>query len=384
MFAFFDDVKQMIGFTDAEAAALRDLLPIAEPHLERLTEEFCSQVASHPGAAAALRDPSRIAALREPLGKWLLSGLRGPYDEVFLRTRWRIGQRHVGLGIPQHFMLTSLNLIRIGYHRLIELALRDDFEQRCRLHAAMDKLLDLELAIILQSYLEDSKERMARRERLASIGRLAGNVAHELRNPLGVIESSAYLMRKQRVLDDHGTKHLDRISDHVARCSAIVHNLLELARNREPQREKIRLASLLDSTVHTLNLPDSITVERDIPDGLEIIADGALLSHAISNLIVNAVAAYDGNGGRVRLAARADQDGRAVIEVSDDGPGFDDDILANAFEPLVTKRGGGIGLGLALVRSIVQLHGGRVEAANDDGGGARIRLLIPLSFEEAR
>jgi len=382
MLEFFNDVKSYVGFTAEDAAALRELAVAAEPHLEGIAERFYDRILEHPRAAAALTEPSQVSRLRESLIEWLRSGLEGPHDGAFLEQRWQIGRKHVAIELPQRYMVTAMNVVRTEYHRIVEISFADEREQRWRLHAAMDKLLDIELSIILEAYLHDSKERMGRRERLASIGQLAGNVAHELRNPLGVIESSVYLMRKQPELAPHSMKHIERIGAQVANCSAIIHNLLELARSRSPRREDIPVADLVDRSLRSVGIPPSIAIDRSIEADLVLRADPSLVGHALTNVVRNAIEAYGGGPGKIRVDARRDGADAVTIAISDWGPGFDPTVLARVFEPLVTTRNSGVGLGLALVKNIAELHGGTVEADNLPEGGAKVSIRFPVRSEE--
>jgi signal transduction histidine kinase len=384
MFTLFEDVKSYVGFSDNDARLLRELSEIAAPHFERMTDHFYECVEANPRAHAIITGPEQADKLKRTLQHWLRAGLEGPHDESFIEQRWHIGRRHLQLELPQRYMVAAINVVRVDYHTLIEQQYGDAIVHRVATHAAIDKLLDLELAIIVESYLEDSNERCRRRERLASIGQLAGNVAHELRNPLGIIESSVYLLRKQADATEYSRKHLDRIAKQVDTCGAIIHNLLELARNRTPRREPIAVDDLFESVLRAISVPSHIAVERNIEPGLTARADPALLGHALSNLIHNAVEAYDGGTGTIHLTASRGDDGGIVIEVRDDGPGFDPTVLSRVFEPLVTTRRDGVGLGLALVKNIAELHGGEARADNPDSGGARVSLRLPLDAEEAK
>ena len=166
--------------------------------------------------------------------------LLGPHDEAYYELRARIGRMHVRIALPQAYMFTAMNRIRV---RLLDVraragspTIRTTVE---RIATALNQIMDLELAIMLETYREDLETKNRNAERLATIGQFAASIGHELRNPLGVIESSLYLLRQhlgeQAAARPHVAKHLDRIGGEVERANKTIHDLLDLARNRPPQ-----------------------------------------------------------------------------------------------------------------------------------------------------
>jgi signal transduction histidine kinase len=241
---------------------------------------------------------------------------------------------------------------------------------------AVDRLLDLELAIMLQTYRIDSDDQLRRGERLATIGRVAATIGHDLRNPLGVIESSAYILRRM-LQHERGQRHLDKINSQVRNCNRIVTALLELARSRPPQFASIDVRVLLDASLAMVKIPEGVMVRIEVDDGMHLEGDSNLLEQAVINLVVNSVIALRGRPGTIVARATRHDDRFAALMVVDDGPGFDPELLPRVFEPLVTSRASGVGLGLALVKSVADRHLGHAFAENAPGGGAIVRLLLP-------
>jgi signal transduction histidine kinase len=377
MTTYFEDIKSYVGFGAEDAALLRALLPAAEPHFGRISEHFYECIQRHPKAHAALSGPAQVERLKGTLVEWMRSGLAGPQDEAFFERRARIGRVHVRIDLPQQYMFTAMNVMRLDFREVVDQVYADDAETKRAANAAVDKLFDLELAIMLETYREDSDDRLRRRERLATIGQLAANIAHDLRNPLGVIESSLYLLDKHGGPDPRVERHLKRIGSQVKLCGSIVSNLLDLARNRPPRWQRLDVGAVLDHALEVTPLPDSVRLERRLAPGFELEADAGLLAQALANLIGNATAALEGRSGTVVVTTRAEGP-EGVIEISDDGPGFDPEVLSRVFEPLVTTRHTGIGLGLALVKNIVDRHGGTVRAGNRPEGGALVTVSLPL------
>jgi signal transduction histidine kinase len=370
-----DDIHAYVGFGPLDADRLRELRELAAPEFPAIAARFYDSVLSHPQAHAAITGGAeQVARLQQTLVEWMDSGLSGPHDAEYLRRRLRIGRVHVAIGLPQRYMFTAMNRIRVDLHRIVDERLERTHAAR-ETHDALDKLLDTELALMLHSYQQDSEERLLRRERLAAMGQFAGSIGHDLRNPLGVIASSAFLLRKHTG-DEHARRHLDRIDGQVATANAIVTSLLEMVHDRPLRREPIDFPALFAEVGDALRPRVPAHVELVLDPGAEPVVyagDPSLLRQVLLNLLDNALE----SGPRGRVEARVERDGAFVIlSVQDDGPGFPPEVLARAFQPLVTTRPSGTGLGLALVQRVAERHGGEVVATNLPSGGARVELRL--------
>lgn len=381
MTTLLDSIKSYIGFGEQDAETLRAFLPVAEPYLQGFAERFYARIQEHADAHQVLEGDEQIERLKHTLEEWMRTGLAGPHDHAYYVRRSRIGRRHVLIGLPPRFMFTAMNLIRRDFHHLADRHFAHDPAARLRLDDALDRLFDMELAIMLQTYQEDSDARLRRHERLATIGQIAGSIGHDLRNPLGVMQSSLYILRKRAGEDGRVQRHIDKIDSQIRACDDIIKNLLELARNTPPRREPIDFVKLFGEAVEAAAMPAHVAVQTEIAPGVECGADPVLLRQALVNLLTNAAQAYADRPGRVYLSVTATDTG-TLIAVADDGPGFDPDTLARVFEPLVTTRSSGIGLGLALVKGVTERHGGAVEASNRPDGGAMVRLHLPRPTDE--
>lgn len=383
MSTYLDSLKEYVGFTDRDTHLLQALLGLAVPYFEGFSEHFYERITAHPEAHQVLQGPEQVERLKRTLVDWMHSGLAGPHDELFYQRRSRIGRVHVQIGLPQQFMFTAMNVMRLDFHHMIADVLGHDSRIERETHDSLDKLFDLELAIMLRTYQDDSEDRMRRSERLATIGHIAASIGHDLRNPLSVIQSSMYILARRLSGDEQAGRHIQRILAQVELCNGIISNLLQLARNRPPRREPIDFHSLIDKSLSALTIPQGIRVQRVIEDELSLQADAGLLSQALINLIDNALEAYGSDPGTICIEVHHDAtDGHVVIEVADEGPGFSQEAIAQVFEPLVTTRETGTGLGLALVKGITERHGGTVEAFNRPKGGAVVRLRLPSSVTE--
>lgn len=381
--SFFEDIKAYVGFGAADTDLLRALGAKVEAELPKISEVFYERMVAHPGAVGVFEDLAQVHRLKATLVDWLRTGLAGPHDEAFYEGRLRIGRRHVQISLPQQYMFTAMDVVRLELRRLLEVAEAERPEQRRRLSDAVDRWLDLELAIMLQSYREHSDALLSRKERLAGIGQVAGTIGHELRNPLGVIESSLYLVRRRLGADERVDRHLDKIAEQVQSANDIITDLLEMVREQAPRWERTRLEPLVQKCLGEVRAPATIATRVEVPAELEVDVDPKLLRRAIVNLVHNAYQAMRERSGEVVVGARQTES-ETVIEVTDEGPGFETDMLKLAFEPLVTTRAQGVGLGLALVQRVAERHGGHASAENRASGGALVRIALPRRAHSER
>jgi len=372
----FDELKRYVGFDARAEAALRVLAEDLKPAFPRVVAIFYERIEEHPGAMAVFQDDAQIARLKGTLKVWLAELLSGPWDRGYFERRLRIGRRHVEVKLPQRYMFTAMGVIRQELNRLI--AQRDVPDEQGALELqATNALLDLELAIMLHSYQEDYARQLQRQERLATFGQLTSTIGHELRNPLGVVESSAYLLR-QRLLDDPASiRHLDRIHGQVSRANHIITSLLDIVRDRAPTLVPARPAELIERAVRLVQQERTLDIQvehgTDVP---QLRVDPDLIVQVLLNLLQNAADAA-GETGHVRITTEVVADAVRIV-VSDDGPGIDPEIRHRLFEPLVSTKSEGVGLGLALCQKLAGVHGGQLELTRGTLPGAAFALVLPV------
>lgn len=240
--------------------------------------------------------------------------------------------------------------------------------------------------------LREVQSELVKKERLATLGRLAASVSHELRNPLGAISMSLALVDAKIGGRELGVERaIERMKRGVARCDRIIDEMLDFARERDllfvPTDLDTWLRELLDEQV----LPDGITLHYRLnTDRSRINLDPDLFRRAVINLYTNACDAMlgeneDGQSGRAHelvVETRCVNES-AEISIIDDGPGMAADVLANAFEPLFSTKNFGVGLGLPIVRKIVEQHSGTIGITSEPGAGTRVTLTIPLQQADA-
>lgn len=179
---FLEELKAYVGFTEAHARALAELGPIMEPAFPGIVNTFYDAIMRNPRAMEVFTGgAAQIERQKGFLRLWLKGLFSGVYDREYLALRARIGRTHVRIRLDQRYMFTGMNLVRDGLHRALGTLLGVD--QSFFAHTAIDKICDIELAIMLQTYSEDYAARLRDQERLAALGQLAGFIGHELRNP---------------------------------------------------------------------------------------------------------------------------------------------------------------------------------------------------------
>jgi signal transduction histidine kinase len=216
------------------------------------------------------------------------------------------------------------------------------------------------------------------RERLAVVGEIAAEVAHELRNVLQVISASAYVARQETSKGDASgaLPHIAKIERNARIAHAIVDDLMALARGEELSTEPVLLAEVLLAARADLEQGCAHWEDRVEPTDLRVRAHAGLLVRLVHVLYDNAILASAPRAPRIATHASS-AEGCVVLEVGDDGPGVPAELAPTMFDPLVTARPGGTGLGLALARRIATAHGGTIALLGAPGPGATFRIELP-------
>ena len=373
----FEELKRYVRFGEDDERALRALHGAAAPHLGEIADVFYARILGHEEARKALvGGESRVGQLKVTLHRWLDTLLGGPWDEAYWAARTQIGRVHVRIGLPQHYMFGAMNVLRVELASIAYRAFHRDPEELQVVRNALGKILDLELAVMLNTYRDDLLAQQARVERLSTFGQLVGSIGHDLRNPLGVIETSLYILRGRMGEDARSAKHLDRIAEQLGVANGIISNLLDMIRSRPLAKEPVRIGEVVKGAADSVKRPRGVGLALDGVDALPTVdGDPVQLRQVLMNLLENAVHAASPSG-EVTVRGRH-ADGAVELDVEDTGPGVDPATRLRLFEPLITTKERGIGLGLALVKKIAERHGGAVSYSDRPGGGARFTVRLP-------
>jgi PAS domain S-box-containing protein len=247
---------------------------------------------------------------------------------------------------------------------------------------------DLREHLKMQRKLEETQIQLLQAEKIASLGRLAAGVAHEINNPLAGILIYADILMKQAQENPKWRQDLAEIINQTLRCKEIVARLLEFSRQSLGQRILFGLNDIIRKCLKLLGhqaLFHDIEIVLDLDAGLPLIlGDPSQVQQVFTNLMLNAADAMHGKG-RFHVSTRPDQSSKQVIlTVSDTGPGIAPDIIDKIFEPFFTTKppGKGTGLGLSVVYSVIQRHGGSIEVVSPPEGGATFTIKLPLESPE--
>ncbi|MEZ4454244.1 MAG: protoglobin domain-containing protein [Nannocystaceae bacterium] len=372
---------QYIEFSAADAALLKAIGPVVDPIFPRIVDRFYEAIDRTPEAKAVFAGgAAQMERQKKMLRGWLDGLFGGVYDDAYYERRARIGRTHVRINLDQRFMFAAMNIVRRELHG----ALRESSWPAAKIPAAItaiDKICDIELAVMLETYREDHTRRTQHNERLATIGQVAASIGHELRNPLAVMQTSVQLLGSRVSDDARAARHLGKLNNQIRLCNAIISDLLELARDRAPDRKVIDLVDVVREAVASVPRAATIAVEVTTPSAITAVhADPVQIRQVVVNLVLNAVQAI-GAEGKIILSLE-ERDLHVALTVDDSGPGLSPDVERHLFQPLFTTRSSGTGLGLALCRRIVEKHGGVIRAQNRDEGGARFIVELPRPIGE--
>jgi signal transduction histidine kinase len=231
--------------------------------------------------------------------------------------------------------------------------------------------------------LRDAQEQLVRSEKLAAIGQLAGGVGHELRNPLGAIKNAVYYIKGKVAKSELAQKEprviefLDIVDDEINSSNKIISDLLSFSRVGKPAVSPARIETVINDAVSHISIPESIKLTRAVAASLpEIQIDTDQIRQVLVNMITNAVQAMP-EGGKLAIAAR-ERDSFIEVEIADTGVGIPKEIMGKIFDPLYTTKAKGIGLGLAVCKSIIDRHEGRIDIESKMGEGTTFTIKLPL------
>ena len=291
IFERYRELQTYVGWTAEDAARVKALAPLVSPRFVELIDDFYEEIQRHPAALKVMVGGiEQMERLKKTLHVWLSELFSGVYDDDYVGRRWRVGWRHVEVGLDQIYASMALARLRQGLMQSVIDRWTGAATERASAFRSLNMLLDLDLAIIVDAYQTELMRRFQHTERLATIGQVAAGVAHELRNPLNVIRTSVYFLLNARKPDPAKVEdHLRRIERQVGISDDVITALTEFAKLPVPDLKPVDVRKCLVESLETCTVPSSVHVAIDCPDTVPpALADGNQLRIVLGNLIRNA------------------------------------------------------------------------------------------------
>lgn len=374
----YRELQDYVGWSDEDAGRVRRVKPLIESHIPALVDDFYAEIKRHPDANKVFVADAQVARLKVSLKIWIDQLFAGPYDSDYLLRRWQVGRRHVEVGLDHIYAAAALSRLRQGLVAAVRENWPADWGDVSQTTDSLETLIDLDLAIIEDSYALAYQERLQRGERLAAIGQIAGGVAHELRNPLNVVKTSAYFLLNAKSLSPERVReHLNRINRQVNHANDVITALSSFAKPPAPQLNSVSVIECVKGALERYPPPQGIQLVCDLPDTLpQVNADATQLGIVFGNLIRNACDAMPA-GGTLTLTA-ASSDGMVEVRVMDTGTGIEPENLAKITEPLFSTKAKGMGLGLAITHAILTKISGKLQVTSQKEQGSTFSVRIPV------
>lgn len=404
---FFEEMKRYVGFTEEDAHLLQTAYPLMEPYFAPMAERFYDQITRHPDAEKVFTGGTeQIERLKGTLQAWARRAFQGPYDEGYASERYKIGVRHVQIGLPQRYMISAMGVIRVNLQESLAKVLKSDPERLDKTRLAMDKLLNLDLNMMCESYFQESIRHLSELNRkleranleLAELSQVKteflATTSHELRTPLNSILGFTRLILDGLCETRDEEKELLRdVLTSAEHLLSIVNDILDIAKieagklrlNPAPVDlkaifQEAKAVVAVQAAAKHLTLVDE-TDPQDLP---RVTGDSARVRQVLINLLSNAFKFTD--KGWITLRAHSfPERGYVEIEVQDTGVGIPPEKQQHLFEKFrqvdssFTRQQGGSGLGLAISRKLVEMMGGRTRLWSAGAGcGTTVAFSLPL------
>jgi signal transduction histidine kinase len=370
LFSRYQDLQKYVGWTTEDTGRITAAAALVVPHIPELIDDFYAEINRHPAAGKVITGgEAQVQRLKETLRAWLTRLFVGKYDSDYVLARWKVGLRHVEIGLDQVYTNVALSRIRNGLIEVLCHSWKGSQSELPLTIKAINRLLDLDLAIIEDAYQYEFLQRQKRIERLVVLGQMASGIAHELRNPLNVVRTSVFFLKNAKNASaEKREEHLDRIGRQVAVANDVITALSDFAKLPLPNAEPVHVKELLAEILARVDLPKSISSIISCDDKMPaIVGDRRQLAIVFGNLIRNAVDAMPLGG---HLDLRTVPDGPCLrVEIQDTGVGISPEDIHRIFEPFFSTKARGLGLGLAITKAIVENHRGQLLVTSQPSQG---------------
>jgi signal transduction histidine kinase len=394
---FFEHIKHYVDWTEWDARSVKSMWGVIEPEVTGIVDDFYDAIMRHAFTAKVMSGgAAQVSRLKGTLTVWLQSLFSGVYDTDFALSRWRVGKRHVEIGLNQAYAMAALARIRktiierLCHHSSLS---REEIAKGV---LAINKLLDMDAAIIDFAYqqsfaakLEQSAlAKVKQKERLAFIGQMVTGLAHESRNALQ--RSQACLEALKLDVEDRpeALKQATRIESALDRLNVLYEEVRNYAAPINLDRQLVDIARVCHTAWQNLyHRWNAMQTQFELIEPSEgsclVSVDRHRIDQVFTNLFQNSLDA-SGPQGRVRCTVTRNASAmECVVQIDDSGPGVPDEVIARVFEPFFTTKSKGTGLGLAITKRIVDAHGGTLLLSRNEWGGARFEFRLPCTESTA-
>jgi two-component system, NtrC family, sensor histidine kinase HydH len=228
------------------------------------------------------------------------------------------------------------------------------------------------------------EEALSRSKHMSSLGEMVSGISHEIRNPLGIIRSSAELLKKKVASFDPSNTIPDIIVEESGRLNNIITDFLNFAKPKRPDFTKCHVEEILEKNIKYLSSQtekQGYSIKKHHDNNIPaIMADFDMLYQAFLNLLINAIQAMQ-SGGIINIKISSTGDAVKIL-VEDEGEGIPDSLIEKIWDPFFTTKEKGTGLGLVIVKNIIKAHGGSIEIGNRSAGGVRVKVMLPENQEK--
>ncbi len=407
---------KFLRFESKDQQLLKDLFDLFSEHANEIVDEFYSHLLKFEATRSLFTSEEVTTRLKAMQKEYLLSMVRGVYDEEYYESRLRIGRTHERIRLEPRYYLGTYALYLSLLYPLIFEKFRGDEDKLLNTLLALTRIIMFDAQVAMEAYIEkyhqklefintelekgtwklqarvdDStrelkhfEERFRHAERLVIVGTLASEIAHEVGTPLNIISGRLELLADRSKQDERIQNDVRIIHQQLDRITKIIRDLLEMSRKKESRVKKVDLQHLIKGLAEFLKIPlerSKVEVKIDIPgDASYVLADEDQLQQVFINLLINAIHAI-GESGTINVRGRIHAfDGRQFVEVviQDTGSGIASEIVDKIFDPFFsTKKDTGTGLGLSIAKDIVKRHGGDIWAESTLGKGSSFFIRLP-------
>jgi PAS domain S-box-containing protein len=352
----------------------RDLRFIyANPAMRSLTGGPPSHLLGKTGAQANL--PTQLSNLLAWIASTVCRSARVEIVETEISTSGS-GKFYRITAVPEVSSGSEVRQILIVASDITELKKAQEITQRDK--EALERMVSERSRELLEAQIQ-----LEEAKRLSAIGTLAATVAHELRNPLGVIQTALYNIRRKNK-DDALDRHLARMEKKVLESNLIISNLLRYSRVKQLSYEEANLPTIIRDSLEAAadRFPGQVVdIVLDLePIGNETLKlDTVQMREVFDNIINNAYQAVGNEGGRIEIVGRIDKEGTVSVSIKDNGSGITREDLEHVFEPFFSRKSKGTGLGLSICKEIIRLHGGTILVESEPACGTTVTVVLPTA-----